>query len=186
MSCVLVAVTVTGLAVAGAVKSPDELIVPAVDDHVTVELKLPVPSTVALHCEVELVPMVDGAHVAATEVIVDAAACTVTDAVADLVVSCVLVAVMVTDPAVAGAANSPAVLMAPAAADHVTAELKLPVPCTVALHCDVACAATEEGVHETATEEMEEDGGGGLLLEPPPPQAVAISKMTLARSVDWN
>ena len=125
-------------------------------------------------------PMVEGAHVAATEVIVEAA-CTVTEAVPDLVVSCVLVAVMVTDPAVAGAVNRPAVLIAPAAADHVTEELKLPVPCTVALHCEVACAATGEGVHETVTDKMEEDGGGWLLLELPPPQAVAISKGTPAR-----
>ena len=49
VSCVLLAVTVTEPAVAGAVKSPVALIVPAVEDHVTVELKLPVPWTVALH-----------------------------------------------------------------------------------------------------------------------------------------
>jgi hypothetical protein len=91
-----------------------------------------------------------------------------------------LVAVTVTDPAVAGAVNSPAVLIAPAAADQATVELKLPVPCTVALHCDVACAATEEGVHETETDEMEEEGGGWLLLAPPP-QAEANSSGTAAR-----
>jgi hypothetical protein len=37
-SCVLVAVTVAVAAVAGAVKSPLELMVPALADHVTVEL----------------------------------------------------------------------------------------------------------------------------------------------------
>ena len=65
-------------------------------------------------------------HVTAMEVIEGAS--TMTDAGPDLVVSCVLVAVMVTAPAVDGAVKSPAVLIAPAAADHVTAELKLPVP----------------------------------------------------------
>ena len=108
--------------------------------------------------------------------------CTVTEAVPDLVVSCALVAVTVTEPAAPGAVKTPAALMLPDAADHVTAELKLPVPCTVALHCDVAFAATAEGAHETATEAMEDDGGGGLLLEPPPPQAVAITSTMIASS----
>jgi hypothetical protein len=43
-------------------------------------------------------------------------------------VSCVLVAVTVTLPAAAGAVKRPLVLMVPPLADHVTAELKLPVP----------------------------------------------------------
>jgi hypothetical protein len=127
------------------------------------------------------VPMVEGAHAAATEVIV-AAVCTVMAAVPDFVVSCVLVAVTVTVPPVIGAVKSPTVLIAPDAADHVTVELKLPVPCTVALHCEVACAATVEGVHETVTDEMEEEGGGWLPLEPPPPQAAASKSGRLARS----
>lgn len=71
-------------------------------------------------------PMVDGVQVTAMEVIEDAS--TMTDAAPDLVVSCVLVAVTVTDPAAAGAVKSPAVLIVPAETDHVTAELKLPVP----------------------------------------------------------
>ena len=52
-------------------------------------------------------PMVEGAQTTATEVMVGAAACTVTEAVPDLVVSCALVAVTVTDPAEAGAVKSP-------------------------------------------------------------------------------
>ena len=79
--------------------------------------------------------MVDGVQVTAMEVIEDAS--TMTDAAPDLVVSCVLVAVTVTDPAAAGAVKSPAVLIVPVETDHVTAELKLPVPWTFAVHCDV-------------------------------------------------
>ncbi len=41
--CVLVAVMVAVVAEAGAVKSPVELITPTLADHVTDELKLPVP-----------------------------------------------------------------------------------------------------------------------------------------------
>ncbi len=49
---------------------------------------------------------------------------------ADLVESCVLVAVMVAAVPVVGAVNTPAELMVPAEADQETAEEKLPVPCT--------------------------------------------------------
>jgi hypothetical protein len=52
VSCADVAVTVTGPADAGAVNKPEELMVPAFTVQVTVELKLPVPATVAVHCEV--------------------------------------------------------------------------------------------------------------------------------------
>jgi hypothetical protein len=41
--CMLVAVMVAVAAEAGAVKSPDELIMPTLADQVTEELKLPVP-----------------------------------------------------------------------------------------------------------------------------------------------
>jgi len=66
---------------------------------------------------------VSGLQVTATDEIVEGAACTVTDAVPDLVVSCTLVAVTVTVAADAGAVRSPLELMVPALADHVTAEL---------------------------------------------------------------
>jgi hypothetical protein len=49
--------------------------------------------------------------------------CTVTDTVPDFVGSCVLVAVTVTVPAVAGAVRMPLALTVPPLADHVTAEL---------------------------------------------------------------
>lgn len=54
---------------------------------------------------------------------VDAAAVTVTVAVPDFAVFCVLVAVTVTDPAALAAVNRPPVLIVPALAVHVTAEL---------------------------------------------------------------
>jgi len=72
--------------------------------------------------------MVGGLQATATEVIVGGSDCTVTDAVPDFVVSWVLVAVTVTLPGEAGAVKSPPVLIVPPPADHVTAELKLPVP----------------------------------------------------------
>jgi len=71
---------------------------------------------------------IEGLHIAATEVSVDGVACTLTVAVPDFVVSCVPVAVTVTVLAVPGAVRSPLALMVPPLADHVTAELKLPVP----------------------------------------------------------
>ncbi len=171
----LVAVTVTLPAVDGAAKSPLALIVPALADHVTAELNLPVPCTVALHCDVAPTPIVDGLHVTATEVMVEALDCTVTEAVPDLVVSWVLVAVTVTLPAVDSAVKSPLALIVPALADHVTAELKLPVPCTEALHCEVAFIATAEGLHVTETDEMVGVACEDVLPPPPPPQAIRIS-----------
>jgi hypothetical protein len=96
--------------------------------------------------------------------------CTVTDAVPDLVVSCVLVAVTVTVAAEAGAVNSPPALMVPPpVTDHVTAELKPPVPWTVAVHCEVALTVTVDGVQRGETEETVEAvvcGCAGLALSP--------------------
>jgi hypothetical protein len=83
-----------------------------------------VPLIVALHCEFAPTLTVDGLQVTCTEVIVgEGGGCTVTDAVPDLVGSCMLVAVTVTVPAVAGAVRMPLALTVPALADHVTAEL---------------------------------------------------------------
>ena len=81
-----------------------------------------------MHCEVAFTPTLDGLQVTATEVIVDGVASTLTVAVPDLVVSCVLVAVTATLPAAGGAVKRPLALIVPSVADHVTVELKLPVP----------------------------------------------------------
>lgn len=97
--------------------------VPPLAVHVTVELKLPVPCTVAVHCEVAFVAIVDGLQATPTEEIVGGAAFTVIVAVPDLVASCVLVAVTVTDPVELGAVNNPLLLIVPPLAVHFTAEL---------------------------------------------------------------
>lgn len=64
-----------------------------------------------------------GVQLTATDVMVDAAAVTVTVAVPAFVVFCVLVAVTVTEPAALGAVNMPLELIVPALEVHVTAEL---------------------------------------------------------------
>jgi hypothetical protein len=56
------------------------------------------------------------------------AACTVMAAFPDTVGFCMLVAVMVAEAAEGGAVKSPVGLIVPTLADHVTDELKLPVP----------------------------------------------------------
>lgn len=94
-------------------------------------------------------------------------ACTVMPAVADLVESWELVAVTVTVAADDGAVKSPAVVMAPPPeTDQVTAVLNAPVPCTLALHCEVAPVAMVAGVQEAETEEMVgEVFCGGVVLD---------------------
>ena len=49
----------------------------------------------------------------------------------------------------------------PPETDQVTAVLKFPVPCTLALHCEVAPLATADGAQVGATEEMVGDAVGG-------------------------
>ena len=60
-------------------------------------------------------------------------------------------------------------MLPPPVTDHVTAELKLPVPWTFAEHCEVAPVAMVEGEQEGATEEMvgEVACGGAVPAEPP-------------------
>ena len=48
--------------------------------------------------------------------------------------------------------------MVPALADHVTAELKAPVPCTLAVHCEVAPGLIVDGMHVALTEVTAEEG----------------------------
>ena len=76
-----------------------------------------------MHCEVAFVAIVDGLHATPTEEIVGVVAFTVIVAVPDLVVSCVLVAVTVTDPDEPGAVNNPLPLIVPPLAVHFTPEL---------------------------------------------------------------
>ena len=127
-----------------------------------------------MHCEVASTAIVDGLQVTATDVIVEEVDCTVTVAVPDFVLSCVLVAVTVTVPGEAGAVKSPLASMLPPLADHVTPEPKAPVPTTDALHWDVAFIATAEGVQAAETDEIEDDMGGDCVGLEPPPQAVRV------------
>jgi hypothetical protein len=105
------------------VKRPAELIVPVVTDHVTAELKLPVPLTAAAHCEVAWMLTADGSHVTWTDVMLEDAGCTVMDVLPDLLGSWVLVAVTFAEPALSGAVKMPLEVMAPLLADHATSEL---------------------------------------------------------------
>jgi hypothetical protein len=105
------------------VKRPSELIVPAVTDQLTAELKLPVPLTVAAHCEFAFRLTVDGLHATWTDVMPEDDCCTVMDVLPDLLGFWVLVAVTVTGPVLAGAVKTPLELTVPLLADHMTAEL---------------------------------------------------------------
>jgi hypothetical protein len=76
---------------------------------------------------------------------------TTTDAVPDLVVSCVDVAVITAVPAAVGV-NTPEDVIAPSVAPQVTAELYDPVPCTVAAQLDVCVVKMDAGEQFTETE----------------------------------
>jgi hypothetical protein len=56
----------------------------------------------------------------------------------------------------------------PPVTDQVTAELKLPVPWTLAVHCEVAPVAIVEGEQLGATEEMAGELAGGDVADEPP------------------
>jgi hypothetical protein len=137
-------------------------IVPRVALHVTAVFVVFV--TVAVNCCVQP----DGTDTVCGEMLTATAGIvTVMVAFPDLLVSSVLVAVTVADPAVAGAVKLPFALTVPALADHVTAELKLPVPVTAAVQVAVPFVRTDVGEHETLTDVMV-----GFWFEdddPPPP-----------------
>ena len=122
----LVAVMVAEPAAGGAVKRPAAVMAPEDAVHVTAELYLPVPVTVAAHCAVAPAFNVVGLQAALTEVMVDpgGAGCwTMTDAAPATTGSWLLVAVMVTIPAEAGAVKAPLAVIVPAEADQFTAVL---------------------------------------------------------------
>ena len=105
---------------------------------------------------------------------------TVMVAVPVLLESCEEVAVMVTCKVafVPGAVNTPDELIEPALADQLTAELKLPVPLTEAVHWLVWFGCNVVGLQDTVTDVMLEDPPPPpLLLPPPPPQAAIIRKL---------
>jgi len=79
---------------------------------------------------------------------------TVTAAEPVFVESCVLVAVMVTLPAVAGAVKFPLASIDPPVAVHLTELSKLPVPLTAAEHWEAPPTRTVVGEQETLTDEI--------------------------------
>jgi hypothetical protein len=105
---------------------------------------------------------------------------TVTVAVPALLVSCVEVAVIVTCSDVTppdGAVNKPEMEIVPALAAHVTPELKLPVPVTVAEHWLVWPYRMIEGEQVTVTDVIVDDP-----LPPPPQAAISVRLASTSNS----
>ena len=120
------------------VRRPVEEMVPPVAVHVTAELYDPVPDTVAEHCDVCPVVMDAGEAATAMEVMVAGTLVTVMGAepVTFVYPDCVDVATQLPVPVPDGV-NTPAGVIVPPVAVHVTAVLYDPVPVTAAEHCDV-------------------------------------------------
>ena len=122
------------------VNTLEDVIVPSVAVQVTAGLYDPVPCTVAAQEDVCVVSTEAGEQITETEVIADCVVTvTVTVALPDFVESCVEVAEIVAVPAPTGV-KTPALLIVPmlvGLTDHVTEELKLPVPLTVAMQAEV-------------------------------------------------
>ena len=98
---------------------------------------------------------------------------TATVALPDWLESSVEVAVIVAVPAPAGV-KTPALLTDPmltGLTDHVTVELKLPVPLTVGVQADVWLVKIEVGRQVTVTDVIV-GVTGGVVPPPPPPQPV--------------
>ncbi|HEV2487589.1 MAG TPA: hypothetical protein VGT08_18860 [Terracidiphilus sp.] len=169
VSCVDVAVIVA-VPVAAGVKTPALLTVPilvGLTDQATDVLKLPVPETLAVQVDVCEDRMEVGEQDTDTDVIVDPAV-TVTVAEPNLVVSCVDVAVIVAVPVATGV-KTPALLTVPifvGLTDHVTAELKLPVPVTLAVHAEVCVVRIAVGTHATETDVIVDGRVTVMIAEP--------------------
>lgn len=79
--------------------------------------------------------------------------------------------------------KAPLEVIAPALTAHVTAESELPVPPTVALHCEPAPGATVAGAHEIATDETCDETGCGVGdLAPPQPANKSIAAVATMSS----
>jgi len=74
--------------------------------------------------------------------------------------------------------KTPLELMLPALADHVTARLAEPLPCNVALHCEVAPGAIDAGAQDTETDDTVLATEVAMCCEPP--QAAQHSRIVLA------
>jgi len=119
--CTLVAVTVTAEPVVGAVRTPFDVMLPLEADHVTALEKLPVPVTGAVQATVlpaRTLPVPQDTEM--LEIVAEGVTGRTTED--DLVESCTLVAVTVTEVPLLGAVSTPAGVIEPAEADHVTAD----------------------------------------------------------------
>jgi hypothetical protein len=119
--------------------------------HVTAELYAPVPLTVAVHVDVCVAMIEVGVHETLTDVTVGEADVTVTVPEPNFVESCTEVAVHDALPTAVGVRTPPDVIV-PFVAVQVTAELKAPVPVTVATHVTDWPIVTDEGKPEIVTE----------------------------------
>ena len=113
-------------------------------------------------------------------------AVTVSGALPDLVESAPEVAVTETWPAEFGAVKSPAEDTVPAEADQFTAELKLPVPWTVAEHGSVSPSA-RVGLGQATVTEVMAGAGVGVGVgeeeeEDPPPQPASTAQSASKRT----
>jgi hypothetical protein len=149
LSALLVAVTVSVPACAGAVYSPAEVMVPKAAFQVTEVLEV-VPLTVAVNGSVPLVVEEAEAGETVTEVTVGGEL-TVTVAEPDFVLSALLVAVTVSVPACAGAVYNPAEVTVPKVAFQAT-EVSEAVPLTVAVNESVPLVGEAAVAGETVTE----------------------------------
>ena len=157
-STVLVAVMVSCVFVVtlGGVTTPVEAIAPALVVHVTDcdgELD---PATTAVHAEVAVVEILAGEQLTVTTVMVELGAATVTVAVPDFVGSATLAAVIVEAPT-ALAVKTPAEVIDPPFAVHVTdcdGEFE---PVTMAVQVEAAPTLIAVGAQDTVTLETVAD-----------------------------
>lgn len=157
---------------------PDEVTVAIAaldDDHVTPELKLPVPVTWAVHCVLAPTLIEEAEHVTLTPVMLEDVVI-VTFAEPDLVVSSVDVAVIVAVPAATPVTLPDELTVATLVFEdaQVTPVLKLPVPATVAVHEPEDPFVIDDG-HVTETLVMVGGDAGGGVDPPPPPPPQALS-----------
>jgi hypothetical protein len=118
------------------VSNPVESIVPSVAVHVTLELKLPVPLTVALHWVGAPTCVLGGLAVTVTDVMVGGGKFIVIVAEPDLLGSCTETALQLPVPVPDGV-KTPEESIVPSVALQFTALVNAPVPLTVTEHCDV-------------------------------------------------
>ena len=134
------------------VKTPACVMVPPVAVHVTPVLKAPVPATFAEHVEVCAVVIADGFAATIIPVTVAGALVMVIAAAPEMFVKpdCVEFAMQLPAPVPDGV-KTPACVMVPPVAVHVTPVPNAPVPATVATQVEVCDEVMLEGFATTLT-----------------------------------